>query len=291
MQVASSQLVRGISVRTTSLESSEPRWLHTFDPASFDQEAFETEFAESHNSLPTFTSVSDDTQVVAWPCFAGKKCHGAVYLHCENTESVRGAFELWQRTDRGELGMTESWYANLDRLEQVSQYIKFPRRAGLPGMVWEDRFPRVLGSLKDSKSFVRVAAARSDSLSAALGVPFMQSPPDLDAVLLLLNSAESPLARVIEVWSRDPESGKLKIVSAEYGSLVDLAPVSRRLTLGESEGIAGHVFRNESPWLTNDLLGVEFPRGEAFKNDGLTTGVGIPVFIGSKLIACINLYL
>ncbi|CAN0370858.1 unnamed protein product, partial [Ectocarpus sp. 4 AP-2014] len=159
---------------------------------------------------------------VALPCLQGNDCRGVVTFGGENAEDLHGAFEVWRRNDRGELGLTDGWFANLDRLEQISQFVKFPQRAGLPGRVWDDRFPRVLGALQDSKHFIRVAAARTEQLSSALGIPFMRTPPELDAVLLILNTKATPIAGVMEVWARDLESGRLKIISADYGPYTEL---------------------------------------------------------------------
>lgn len=228
---------------------------------------------------------------IAIPCVRGDEGRGLVVLRCDAGSELRGAFEVWRRDDRGELGLADGWYANLDRVQQITQYIKFPQRAGLPGRVWEDRFPRVLGGLAESKHFIRVAAARSEKLSAALGVPYMREPPVFDAALLILNAEVSPIAKAMEVWARDLETGQLRIVSADYGPYTELASVSRRLGRRQGEGIVGHVFEKNAPWMTRDLLGVEFPRGEKFVEYGFDVGVGFPVFVGGDLVACVNLYL
>lgn len=233
----------------------------------------------------------DGTAIIAIPAMQVDECRGVVALHCNASEDFRGGFELWRRNERGELGLAENLYVGLDRLAQISQFVKFPRRAGLPGRVWDDRFPRVLGALQDSKSFIRVAAARSEQLGSAVGVPFMRRPPELDAVLLVLNAETSPVAKAMEVWARDLATNQLRIVSADYGPYAPLASVSRRLLLRNGDGIAGRVFQDAAPFATSDLLGKEFPRGECFVEYGFERGVGLPVFIGSDLVACVNLYI
>lgn len=241
-------------------------------------------------SLPILEKGHDGHATLALPVMREQECRGAVALYCHAAEGLCGAFEVWRRNDRGELGITDGWYPGLLRLEQVSQFIKFPRRAGLPGRVWDDRFPRVLGGLDESKHFVRVAAARSEQLVSALGVPYMAKTPELDAVLLLLNTRETPIARAMEVWSREPTTGRLKIVSADYGQQAPLAATSRQMTLRLGEGLAGHIYRDLVPWSTNDLQGVEFSRAEEFSTAGVSSALGFPVFIGHDLVACVNLY-
>lgn len=242
-------------------------------------------------SKPTIETHDDGLAVVATPCLQGDACRGVLAFRCDTTAEARGAFEVWTRNERGELGLSESLYIGLERLARISPCVKFPKRAGLPGRVWDDRFPRVLGSLQDSKQFIRVAAARSEQLASAVGVPFMRRPPELDAVLLVLNSEHTPIAKAMEVWARDLSTERLHIVSADYGDCRALASVSRRTTLRTGEGLAGRVFADGAPHMTHDLLGREFPRGECFVEHGFQQGVGIPVHVGTDLVACVNLYL
>lgn len=294
MELATREFVRSIEVfRPSSGDAASGELVHAqgFNDGCPTAEETAPIGAAGLETFPTIQQTDDGRSTLTWPCFRGDQCRGVVRIQGDSAEGAQGAFEVWRRDDRGELGLSDSWYANLDGLGQISQYVKFPRRAGLPGLTWEDRFPRVLGEVSQSKSFVRVAAARSSGLSTALGVPFMQKSPNLDAVLLLLSTNTTPIARVIEVWARESESSALKIVSADYGSMIDLAPLSRRLTLRRGEGIAGHVYEQAAPWITQDLLGVEFPRGDRLAEYGLRVGLGVPVFIGDDLVACVNLYL
>lgn len=242
-------------------------------------------------AVPVVEAGEEGHATIALPVMREQECRGAIALYGQATDGLCGAFEVWSRNDRGELGVADGWYPGLQRLEQVSRFIKFPRRAGLPGQVWDDRFPRVLGGLEESKHFVRVAAARSERLVSALGVPYMAKTPELDAVLLLLNTRDTPIARAMEVWSRDPATGRLKIISADYGPHKTLASTSRQMTLRLGEGMAGHIYRDLVPWATHDLEGVEFSRAEGFGEAGIASGLGFPVFVGHDLVACVNLYL
>lgn len=218
-----------------------------------------------------------------------RECRGVLTLLFDEAADRQGAVEVWRPNERSELALAESWYANLERFGLVSGFVKFPRRAGLPGKVWCDRFPRVMGDLGESQSFVRVAGAKAEGLSTAIGVPFMKNALELEAVLLLLSASKSPLARVMEVWAPELETKLLKIVSADYGPYVDLAPTSRRRRLRPGEGIAGRVFQNQAPCVTSDLLGVEFPLGEKLREYGFEWGAGLPVFVGGELFAVVTL--
>lgn len=295
LQTASPSLVRTVELFAPTDDGQRlwrQRGLYVDEAEGYGRESVEVASGEGAVGAAWASGVAEIQADDAGRGVLAIPCGGQVLaLGCDSSDGCRGAFEVWKPDERGELGLANSWYAGLDRLARISPYVKFPRRAGLPGRVWEDRFPRVLGALAESKQFVRVAAARSEQLSAALGVPFMRQPPRLDAVLLLLSTSGAPLARAMEVWARDMQTGNLGVVSAEYGPHVDLAVLSRRTTLRTGEGIAGRVFRDRAPWITHDLLGVEFPRGQRMTDSGFQWGVGLPVFIGDDLVASVNLYL
>lgn len=239
--------------------------------------------------LPAIESGGDGPPMVAIPAFEKDELRGVVSLLLDEVEDGQGAVELWRPNERGELARGDAWYSGLERFGLVSGYVKFPRRAGLPGKVWADRFPRVMGDLAKSSDFVRVAGAKAEGLSMALGVPFMKTALEIDAVLLLLSASSSPLARVMEVWAPDPETGDLKVVSADYGPYVDLAPMSRRRRVKPGECLAGRVFADRAPWMTTDLLGVEFPCGARLGEYGFGWGVGLPVIVAGELFAVVTL--
>ena len=206
MELTTNSPVRSLGVYHTDTATSELSKAFSMGESVVPSSVYERLLERSKiESVPVIESHESDNTLIAWPCLRANDCRGVVVFECESGDELRGAFEVWRRNDRGELGLSEGWYANLQRLEQVSKYIKFPRRAGLPGKTWDDRFPRVLGRLTESKDFIRVAAARSDRLSSAISIPFMQRPPELDAVTLVLSASSSPFARAIEVWAKDPE--------------------------------------------------------------------------------------
>lgn len=231
---------------------------------------------------------SPPAQLIAIPSIKSGECRGVTLLMCN--DDGQGAAELWRINERHELALAEHWYVNLERFGRISQLVKFPRRAGMPGKVWADRFPRVMGSIATSPHFVRAAGAKAEGLSTAVGIPFMKTAMDLEAVLVLLSAAGKPLTRVVEVWAKEPGESELKIVSADYGPFIDLAPASRRRRLKTGDGLAGLVYRDNAPRLTCDLQGVEFPRGESFREYGLEWGLGIPVFVGEQLVAAVTLF-
>ncbi|MAT71745.1 MAG: hypothetical protein CMJ58_19735 [Planctomycetaceae bacterium] len=231
------------------------------------------------------------TAGVALPCFRGDELQGIVVFLCGDDPEAQGAFEVWSRNHREELGLSASYYANLERFGLISQYVKFPRGSGLPGETWVSRFPKLISRLGQSKGFMRAAGAAADGLSTALSIPIMRSSLDLDSVVLMLSSARAPLAHAFEIWAREQESDSLRICQADYGQFVNLQPGAAKLRYQVGEGLAGGVWDHGVPEVTEELPVVESARGEALAEIGLTTALAWPVYVSTELAAVINLFL
>lgn len=247
-------------------------------------------FSACATDSPQFINNESGRLTLTLPAFKAAECRGAVELEFAASGEQRAAIELWRPNERGELGLTAGWHPGLAQFGLVSQYIKFPRRAGLPGMVWSDRFPRVLGQLGASRDFVRAAGARNSGLASAVGVPFMKSAWELGSVVLMLSAGASPLFRALEVWASPTASEDLQIVSADYGDDADLAAASRELMLMPGAGLAGRVVAAEAPLVTHDPELSEPMRGVLLGERKFRGGVGWPVFAGETLIAVANLW-
>jgi len=235
---------------------------------------------------------------VGIPILRGGVCIAVVLFLCDDGDRSLGAFEIWERNERDELGLQSGHYANLDRFSRMSKYIKFPRRAGLPGITWEKRHPQLIEGIGSSKEFIRAAGARAGGLKVALSMPVMRAAHELNAVLLFLSSSKTPLASVFEIWTQLPSTppsdeaegtdtpappAKLQIEQSSYGPYIELAPACRQLECEEGQGIAGRVFSTGLPWITNDLPSMEPDRANMLRDNDLNTGVGIPVYVGDSL--------
>ena len=244
--------------------------------------------AESHGIDDELHALAP-THMVAIPTMQEQTCRGVVTLLCSEADHCQGAIEVWRPNERSELAITDSWYANLEHFGLVSQFVKFPRRAGLPGKVWESRFPRVMASIGTSKDFVRAAGAKAEGLSTAVGIPVMRSAREIEAVLIMLSTQRSPIASVIEVWAPEPKSAALRVISADYGPYIDLDPISRKLLLEKGQGVAGRVFADGAPWVATDLTEIESVRGEAFHDYRFEWCFGLPIYVGKELFGVVTL--
>lgn len=227
---------------------------------------------------------------VALPCYRGDELEGVVVFLCGKGDDAQGAFEVWSRNHRDELGLSASYYANLERFGLISQYVKFPRGSGLPGETWESRFPKLIPRLGQSRNFMRAAGAAADGISTALSIPMMRSSLELDAIVVLLSSCRAPLAHVFEIWAREQEGESLRICQADYGPFVSLQPAATKLRYQAGEGLAGRVWESGVPEVTEFAPELEPARGASFAELGLTTALALPVYVSTELAAVVTLY-
>jgi hypothetical protein len=227
------------------------------------------------------------TALVGYPCFAGDSLRGVVVFLLNEGETAQGAFEVWSRDQRDELGLTSSYFVRLNRIRLISPLVKFPRGAGLPGQVWERRAPKLIDGLGSSIDFMRASGARDDGLNVGLGLPVMNTEHDLKSVLVLLSAARSPQAKVFEIW-RPSEKNKLALESYACGPYVDLGPMSRRQGFAVGSGVVGRAAELGKPIVHCDLSEIDGARGRKASEYGLTTSLAIPVYVGEHLGAVVN---
>ena len=223
------------------------------------------------------------TAGVAAPVIKNGEVQAIVVFLCGDREGAQGAFEVWRRTDRDELGLDGGYYAHLERFGAVSRFVKFPRGSGLPGEVWNERFPKIIARLGESPNFMRAAGARAEALDVGVGLPIMRSTHDLAEVLVMLSSNATPIARAFELWVLDEQSevARLRLHSGSYGDMTQLADQSRELSFALDEGFVGRVWRTEEPQLATDIASQESARAASLREYDFHTALGMPIFIGS----------
>ena len=88
--------------------------------------------------------IDELTAGIGVPVFDGAKLVSVLLFLCHTSEISAAAFESWILEEtRNELMPGTGFYANLDRFRRMTQYLRFPYGAGLPGDVWQTRMPRL----------------------------------------------------------------------------------------------------------------------------------------------------
>lgn len=219
------------------------------------------------------------------PSYEQGKVVSLVAMYFLGGEQAVGAVELWAGTKgRFELSLAQSYYAQMDRFARISQYVNFPMGAGLPGMCWETARPRIVPDLTTAKGFLRSSGAESDGLTVGLGLP-IQHRTDLRAVVLLLSSAQTPIARVHEVWVQDPEDGdRITRSQGVYGGSAELAEATQGMSFSKSagDGLPSKVWASGQPMLLDgldEMADAGLQRIDAVREAGLRFALAMPVMV------------
>ncbi len=88
---------------------------------------------------------------------------------------------------------------------------------------------------------------------------------------------------ITEVWV--PEDGRLVLAGGNYGGRDKFEAVSGRESFAKGEGLPGKAWDEARPVVLKQFDGSYFKRTEAAKEEGLTSGVAVPVFAGDTLKA------
>ena len=211
----------------------------------------------------------------------------------QNPTGACGAAELWTGSrGRFELSRSAGHYADLERFERVSQYVNFPRGAGLPGICWETFSARIVPDVGVAKGFLRSAGQGPTRLTVGLGLPIVYR-TDLRAVLLLLSSARCPLVPVQEVWVQDPGDPQ-RIVRGQgvYGGLMALADATRDLSCTVGDGLVGRAWSTAAPQILEGdaaLASLGSKRLEAARDAGIRLAIAVPVVVPTGVRCVVTL--
>ena len=119
-----------------------------------------------------------------------------------------GAAEIWTRDDRDELSISGSFYRGLESFEYMSQHVKFPKGAGLPGYCWKFGVPKMLDNPGGNPNFIRSFDRDPATLTSVVGLPISRTYGYPASILLLMSSESLPLssyAAVLKVDADQPD--------------------------------------------------------------------------------------
>lgn len=224
---------------------------------------------------------ADGMALMGIPVIVEKKLKACLVLSIFCPEESMGAFEIWSRDNRDELGLNGAVFAGLSRFASISEHVKFPRGSGLPGQSWEQRQALLITGLGSSPNFMRAAGARAGGLDVGVGLPVMTTEHDLNSVILLLSSRDTPIAKVFEIWDVEGRS-----ISLRAGAEVDCEATleeARSLSYTIGEGLVGKVVETGVPFVTDDLPAVERKRLASLHADEISSVIAMPIYVGESI--------
>ena len=111
-----------------------------------------------------------------------------------------GGVEVWSRDDRDELAINGAYYEGLESFEFISQYVRFPKGAGVPGACWKDGRPRIVSEPQMAPNFIRSFDKDPANPSLCIGLPIGREYGFAASIILLLSDEEKPFARDFNFW-------------------------------------------------------------------------------------------
>jgi hypothetical protein len=133
-----------------------------------------------------------------------------------------GGLEIWTRDDRDELSISGSYYEGLKAFEFISQYVRFPKGAGLPGSSWKTGRPRMIDGPDKDPDFIRSFDRDKSTPTQCIGLPISRQYGFPASILLMLSDEGQPLAKLTEILHCNPkqtEAGEhLKLVDTHSGT-------------------------------------------------------------------------
>lgn len=226
------------------------------------------------------------TAGIGVPIFDADRFVAVLLFLCHTSEISAAAFESWVLDEtRNELMPGTGFYANLDRFRRMSQYLRFPYGAGLPGDVWQTRMPRLLDRLADSTDFLRASGADAEGLDFGLAVPVIRNADDIRSVVLLLSSNRSPVSQVLQIWTPNEDHSAFDLTSTLAPGSMAMAKLCHQVSCGSDEGLVGKVWKDRTPMVQTGFDGEPAELALQANECGLVWSAGWPVIAHGEVQA------
>lgn len=226
------------------------------------------------------------TAGIGVPVFDGEKLVSVLLFLCHTSEISAAAFESWILEEtRNELMPGTGFYSNLDRFRRMTQYLRFPYGAGLPGDVWQTRMPRLMNRLADSTDFLRASGADAEGLDFGLAVPVIRNHDDLRSVVLILSADRSPISQVIQIWTPNEDRSAFELTSTVAPGAPQMEGLCHEISCSEGEGLVGSVIQNRRPEIRTGFEAELAPIAERALECGLEWSAGWPVIAHGEVQA------
>jgi hypothetical protein len=220
------------------------------------------------------------------PVFDGEELTAVMIFLFDSGELARGAFESWlPNATRHELELGTGFYSGLDRFKRLSQYLRFPYGAGLPGEVWQTLTPQLINRLGESDHFLRASGAVADGLDSGLAVPVVSGSDQLNAVFVMLSSNASPIARALAVWVPSDIDGVFELSDVVAPGLPELASHNGQLISRPGEGLISRVVETRKPIVMTETASDDAVFGDSLATGTFAWALAWPVIVHGQVTA------
>ena len=266
---------RGEGLPGRAWETAAPVVLHGFEPATFRR---------------TDAALADGlTCGIALPIFAGEYLLAVLVFFCSDQGEQAGAIEVWHTDPRRgpDMALRDGHYGRTaETFEYLSRHTQFRHGVGLPGQAWAARAPVLMPDLGRAAGFLRGDVAQRVGINRGMAMPCATPGPDL-YVIAWLSALGTPLARRMEVWQPDAQTGTLVLQSGFCEQLGTLAPEVAPARLQRGQGSVGCCWMTGLPTLGQTVA--DEP-GPASAVPGLAAVLAFPVLDQGRFVAAVAMY-
>lgn len=223
------------------------------------------------------------TSATAIPHFVGNNLTAVTVLLCGGNAHQVGAIELWHApSGEPQMKLRDGYFGRAEKFELSARHTQFPRKVGLPGIVWDSGLPLIIDDLRRSEQFLRRDDAAKVGIGRGVGIPVSTRGAG-DWVLVLLSAQSSPIARRFALWLPDEAAGIFAFESGFCESGADLAALSSNEVRPLDVGLLGEARTSSAP----ALVRTDGSPSEAHRGATLS----IPILQGEAVTACLELSL
>ncbi|QID19932.1 GAF domain-containing protein [Nitrogeniibacter mangrovi] len=231
------------------------------------------------------------TCAVALPIFAGDLLAAVVVFFCGDDAAHVGAIELWHNAPEVslEMSLVDGYFGHAEGFEWISRHISFRPGFGLPGLVWKQQLPIVMGDLGYSTRFLRAEEALSVGINKGIGLPS----PYLDGqhyVITFLSALGTPIAHRFEVWVPDAAHKTLVFEGGDCDRSPGFDHDHYFVRIESGQGALGNVLRTGRPQIGHHVGEGSDPIARSAQRATLDAVVAVPVLHGGRLTAVAAMY-
>mgnify|MGYP001420596331 CR=1 FL=1 len=224
--------------------------------------------------------------VLAFPIYRDGQIVSVVAFAAATQPGSLGVFEIWEpHGEFEEVKLSQGYYCELERFQNVSSFIRFEKGSGLPGLVWQRRCAVVHNDLPNHPGFLRAAGAAAEALTTAVGIPIFDD--DFVAAVVLISSARSPLARGIEIWA--PDERGFELVEGSYPSLDAAFHLPARARLAHDGGLPGLAREHGGACVSHEASCYAAGRTLSDEQAERHHGLALPYYDGAQLMSVVVL--
>lgn len=226
------------------------------------------------------------TAGIGLPVFLAGEIESVIVLLLDCGHENQVAIERWSFDPVSEhLRLSDGIFVRSDRLQGLSQFVHLPLGVGLAGRAAEQRQPRLLGDPALEHNIVRGTAIASEGFSSGAVLPLCNSDQQVDDVLVLFNSSQTPLFRLLQIWKPSVIDGVPRLSSEYFDGVASLAaPMSN--VFCESGSIVKRAWASRNAEVAGvDFQGTLVPT--TLSNTPLSFAVAVPILLEDRVIAVV----